>query len=99
MSEETSFYKQIDGVQYSRRLLDWADEAVAGRGDGRISVSDAEELFDLLASDGRYSDLEKRTIKYIRENYKWTEAGDAYLRGAVRSWTAVRGALKQNKSK
>ena len=31
MSEETSFYKQIDGVQYSRRLLDWADEAVAGR--------------------------------------------------------------------
>ena len=94
MSEESSFYKQIDGVQYSRRLLDWADEAVAGRGDGRISVSDAEELFDLLASDSRYSDLEKRTIKYIRETYNWTEAGNAFLRGAVRSWAATRGANK-----
>ena len=94
MSEESSFYKQIDGVQYSRRLLDWADEAVAGRGDGRISVSDAEELFDVLASDSRYSDLEKRTIKYIRETYNWTDAGNAYLRGAVRSWAATRGANK-----
>ena len=94
MSEESSFYKQIDGVQYSRRLLDWADQAVAGRGDGRISVSDAEELFDLLASDSRYSDLEKRTIKYIRETYNWTDAGDAYLRGAVRSWAAARARAK-----
>ena len=96
MSEETSFYKQIDGVQYSRRLLDWADEAVAGRGDGRISVSDAEGLFDKLASDNRYSDLEKRTIKYIRENYNWTEAGDAFLRGAIRSWAAARARAKKN---
>ena len=96
MSEEnSSFYKQIDGVQYSRRLLDWADEAVAGRGDGRVSVSDAEELFDLLSNDSKYSDLEKRTIKYIRENYNWTDAGNAYLRGAVRSWAAVRGAAKK----
>ena len=94
MSEESSFYKQIDGVQYSRRILDWADEAVAGRGDGRISVSDAEELFDRLASDSRYSDLEKRTIKYIRETYNWTEAGDAFLRGAVRSWAAAKARAK-----
>ena len=93
-STKKSFYKQIDGVQYSRRLLDWADEAVAGRGDGRVSASDAEELFDLLASDNRYSDLEKRTIKYIREHHNWTELGDAYLRGAVRSWAATRGANK-----
>ena len=99
MSEESSFYKQIDGVQYSRRLLDWADEAVAGRGDGRISVSDSEELLDMLIADGRYSTLEKKTVKYIRENYNWTAAGDAYLRGAVRSWAAVRAALKKNKSR
>ena len=96
MSEEnSSFYKQIDGVQYSRRLLEWADEAVAGRGDGRVSVTDAEELFDLLSNDSKYSDLEKRTIKYIRENYNWTDAGNAYLRGAVRSWAAARGAAKK----
>ena len=98
MSEESSFYKQIDGEQYSRRLLDWAEEAVAGRGDGRISVSDSEELLDLLIADGRYSALEKKTVKYIRETYNWTEAGDAYLRGAVRSWAAVRGALKKKKA-
>ena len=88
----TSFYKQIDGVSYSRRLLDWADSAVQGQGDGRISVSEAEELLDMLTNDHRYSDLEKKTVKYIREQYTWTESADMFLRGAIRSWAAIRGA-------
>lgn len=94
MSEGTSFYKQIDGKKYSRRLLDIADGLVAGKGDGRISADDAGKIFDALENDGKYSDLEKDTISYIRENYNWTDAGDAALRTAVRVWAGVRGANK-----
>ena len=45
MSEDTSFYKQIDNVEYSRRLINIAEECVAGQGDGRIGVEDAERIF------------------------------------------------------
>ena len=89
-----SFYKQIDGKKYSRRLLDCADELVAGKGDGRISEDDAAKLYDTLENDGKYTDLEKDTVAYIRKNYRWTDAGDAYLRGAIRSWAGKRGADK-----
>ena len=90
----SSHYKQIDGKKYSAELLDIADDLVAGKGDGRISAEDAGDLFNKLAKDGKYTDLEKTTVSYIRENYKWTDAGDAVLRFAVRSWAAERGASK-----
>ena len=89
-----SHYRQIDGKKYSAELLDIADGLVAGKGDGRISAEDAGALFTKLATDHKYTDLEKDTIEYIRNNYKWTEAGDAALRFAVRSWAAERGANK-----
>ena len=94
MSEGTSFYKQIDGKQYSRRLLDLADQLQAGQGDGRISEADAHKVFAALENDGKYTDLEKDTIAFIRSSndYNQTEAGDAALRGAVRVWAAIRGA-------
>lgn len=85
----SSHYKQIDGKKYSAALLEIADGLVAGQGDGRISAEDATKLFDKLANDGQYSDLEKATVAYIRENYKWTDAGDAALRALVRVWAAT----------
>ena len=81
-------YKVIEGVRYERALLDAADAAVAGKGDGRISVSDAETLLDLIVDGNQYTSTEKRTVGYIRENYTFTDAGDAFLRGAIRSWAA-----------
>ena len=93
-TQGTSFYKQIDGKKYSRRLLDLADALVEGKGDGRISINDAEKIFDALANDSKYTDLEKSTIGYIRQNYNWTDAGDFVLRTAVRVWAGVRGAQK-----
>ena len=83
-----SHYKQIDGKKYSAALLAEADRLVEGQGDGRISAEDAGDLFDMLANDGKYSDLEKATIAYIRANYTWTKAGDAALRALVRVWAA-----------
>ena len=59
----------------------------------RISADDAADLFDKLAKDGKYTDLEKTTIAYIRDTYNWT-SGDKALRFAVRVWAAERGANK-----
>jgi hypothetical protein len=61
-----SHYKQIDGNKYSKALLDKADELVAGQGDGRISMTDSEELLNMLTNDHKYTDLEKDSIAYIR---------------------------------
>ena len=90
----SSHYKQIDGKKYSAAILAAADEMMAGKGDGRISVADAESLFNMIANDGKYTDLEKDTIEYIRDensSYKFTDAADEYFRKEIRSWAAKRG--------
>ena len=84
----TSFYRTIDGQRYDRALLEAAEESVAGVGDGRVSVSDAERLFEKIIDGSQYTAIEKATVRYIRENFTFTDAADAYLRGAIRSWAA-----------
>jgi len=86
--KKASFYRTIDGQRYDRALLEAAEASVAGAGDGRVSVSDAETLFDLIIDGNKYTAIEKATVRYIRDNFKFTEAADAYLRGAIRSWAA-----------
>lgn len=82
----SSYYKTIDGVKYDKGLLDAADEAVAGRGDGRISLADAEKLLAEVKDGNSYTDTEKVTVKYIRENYKWTDEADKWFRAEINKW-------------
>jgi elongation factor Ts len=86
-----SHYKQIDGKKYAASLLEAADKMTAGQGDGRISKEDAERLFLMLGKDHKYTDLEKETMAFIRDNYKFTEAGNEFIRKEIRSWAATRG--------
>ena len=89
-SGPTSYYKVIDGVKYDREMLDFADKAVEGAGDGRISKADAEKLIELVKDGNNYTDVEKDTMKYIRDNYNWTEAGDEWFRTEIRKWAATK---------
>jgi alanyl-tRNA synthetase len=84
-----SYYRHIDGKRYKGITLHMADEAVAGKGDGRISMADAELIFDTISTGKAYTQVEKHTIKYLRENYRWTEEADALFRTKVRSWAAL----------
>jgi len=86
-----TYYKVIDGVKYDKAMLEFCDEAVAGAGDGRISKADAEKLLVLVKDGDKYTDVEKNTMKYIRDNYNWTDSADDWLRTEVRSWAAERG--------
>ena len=81
-----SYYKTIDGVKYDRELLEAADTAVAGRGDGRISKADAATLLEQVKDGNSYTDVEKATVKYIRDNYKWTDEADAWFRAEINKW-------------
>ncbi len=82
----SSYYKVIDGNNYDRELLELADTAVAGKGDGRISMADADKLFAAVKDGNAYTDVEKATMKYIRDNYKFTPEADAALRKKVNMW-------------
>ncbi|MFY0688293.1 MAG: hypothetical protein JXQ90_14060 [Cyclobacteriaceae bacterium] len=87
-NQKISYYKQIDGKRYKAVTLKMADEAVAGKGDGRISKEDAEKIFATISDGKSYTQVEKDTMRYLRDQYNWTEGADALFRTKVRSWAA-----------
>jgi hypothetical protein len=85
-----SYYKTIDGKKYDGTLIELADELTAGAGDGRISMADAEKLLAAVKDGDSYTDIEKETMAYLRDNYKWTEAADDWFRTEIRKWAATK---------
>lgn len=90
-----TYYKEIDGKKYDAGLLEAAEAAVEGSGDGRISQKDAELLLKQVKDGDKYTDIEKQTVALIREKYKWTEAADEWFRSEIRKWAAEKGAAKK----
>ena len=84
------YYKTIDGVKYDAELIEAAETAVAGQGDGKISVKDAEDLLAKVKDGNSYTDIEKATMAYIRENFKWTEKADEWFRAEIRKWASTK---------
>ncbi|MES2799369.1 MAG: hypothetical protein V4638_05085 [Bacteroidota bacterium] len=84
------YYKTIDGKKYDGAIIDLAESLVDGGGDGRISMADAEKLFAEVRDGDTYTDVEKDTMAYIRENFKWTEAADEWFRTEIRQWAATK---------
>lgn len=80
------YYTTIDGIKMDKSLIEAADAAVAGAGDGRISLADAEKLLAAVKDGDSYTDVEKATVKHIRENYKWTDEADAWFRAEINKW-------------
>lgn len=85
-----TYYKEIDGKKYDRDLLEAAEELVQGAGDGRLSKADAGVLLEKVKDGNSYTDVEKETVSYIRENFKWTDAADEWFRTEIRSWAATK---------
>ena len=84
------YYKTIDGKKYDGGLIDLAEKLTSGASDGRISKDDAGQLFDAVKDGNSYTDIEKDTVAYVRDNYKWTEAADEWFRAEVRKWAATK---------
>ncbi len=82
------YYKEINGKKYDKELLELAESLVKGKGDGRISLADAEKLLAEVKDGHSYTDIEKDTMKYIRDNMKWTDEADKWFRTEIRKWAA-----------
>lgn len=85
-------YKKIAGVKYDKGMLEAAEKGVEGTGDGRISIDDAKLILDETLDGDRYTVVEKRTMKYIRDNFKFTPAADKYTRSQITRWAAKKSA-------
>ncbi|MEA2043116.1 MAG: hypothetical protein U9N85_11275 [Bacteroidota bacterium] len=83
-----SYYKEIDGKKYDKSLLDAAEDAVKGSGDGRISMEDAKMLLDEVKDGNSYTDVEKDTVAYIRQTLNWTDKADEWFRSEIRKWAS-----------
>jgi hypothetical protein len=78
-------YQSIDGVQYEKELLDLAVAFTTGKGEGKISKEEVDNLFK-SASDGQgVTDTEKRTLSFIRQKYPFTDAAAAYFEEKLKS--------------
>jgi hypothetical protein len=85
-----SYYKTVNGQKMDGYLLTMADKAVQGAGDGRVSRKDAEAIIKVVKDGGSYTEVEKATMEYIRDNYKWTEGADEWFRSQIASWAATK---------
>ncbi|HNO26964.1 MAG TPA: OmpA family protein, partial [Leptospiraceae bacterium] len=94
-----SYYKTIKGKKYDKELLDMAEEFVSGKGDGRISLAEAKKLIEAVKDGNEYTDVEKRTVEYIRNNYTFTESADKWFRTEIRKWAAGKSSDKKTTAK
>lgn len=85
-----SYYKEIDGKKYDKELLELTEKLVQGQGDGRISTVDAGKLLAKVKDADKYTDIEKDTTAYIRDNFKWTDEADEWFRTEIRKWAATK---------
>lgn len=85
-----SYYKTIEGKKYDGGLIELADKLTSSAGDGRLSQADAEKIYEAVKDGDSYTDIEKDTVAYLRENYSWTDAADEWFRTEIRKWAATK---------
>lgn len=73
------YYEKIDGLNCDRAVVDDCREAVAGRGDGRVSLEDARKIFVDIADDNVVTQAERWTLRYCLQEFKWTEAAHDWI--------------------
>jgi len=60
-------------------------------------MDDCKKLFKDITADNIYSDVEKSTMKYIREHYRFETAADQWIRRAIASWSKTSKKKKKPK--
>ena len=76
---KTSYYQVIEGERYDRSLLLLSDNLVKGQGDGRISETDMKKLVESALDGNKITDCEKKTLKFISNQYNTTDNAKLYL--------------------
>lgn len=74
-----TYYETIDGKKCDRAIIDACKEAVAGQGDGRVSVDDAKKIFEKVADGNKETAIERWTMRYCLTHFHWTEAAHDWI--------------------
>jgi len=82
-ASKSKYYVTVDGVKCDSRIIEKCIVAVAGEGDGRVSVEDAKSVFGAVGDGGRMTPCEKWTLRYCLMEYKWTAAAQNWIFGAL----------------
>jgi len=78
------YYKHLDGAKYDRELLEEAQRAQEGAGDGRISEADMKRIIDVRVKDaGVVTEIELATLDYIEKEGNLTKPAQAVLKDFV----------------
>ncbi len=83
-----AYYEVVDGVKMDKAIIDAAKEAVAGRGDGRISLDDAKILLEKVKDGNAYTPIERITVGYVLQNFNWTPEAEEWFTKELDSWAA-----------
>lgn len=94
-----TYYKKIKGKRLDSHMIAMADRAVKGRGDGRISLADAKKLLQAVKDSKNYTDVEKATMRHIRDRYRFSGDADRWFRNQVQSWAATKSAAAPRAAK
>jgi hypothetical protein len=65
----------------------------------KINIDDCKKLFVEIIDGNKYTEIEKATMKYIRENYKFETDADQWIRRAIASWAANKAVKDKEKEK
>jgi hypothetical protein len=68
------YYEVVDGQKCDREIIDACRDAVAGQGDGRVSMDDAKTVFAAVADGNKETRIERWTLRYCFTAFKWTDA-------------------------
>lgn len=68
----SSYYKRIDDIDYDKKILDIACDRIKGRGDGRISEEDVQEIVKAIKDKKTITKTEYLTLFYIIKNFNFT---------------------------
>jgi hypothetical protein len=88
-----TYYKTINGKRYDRALLEKATELTQGRGDGRISIEDAQVLFEATQDRGLITTTEVRSLRYILNHFNLTDKAHEWMWEQLRRQTPTQRAV------
>ena len=86
--KDSETFTEIDGKKYDRGLIEIAKELTEK--EEEIKVEGSKKLFLKIKDHDDYTDIEKRTVNYIRKKYKFTAEANKWLRTEIRRWGATR---------
>merc|ERR1719218_42208 len=75
----------VKGKKYDKEMILAARRATRGAKNVLVSMNDAKQIFEAArpGTSNTYDAIEKRTMAYIRKNYKFTPEADKLLRSMV----------------